>query len=73
MIAAIRRALIASRIRLLEVELADLSEALRHDWGPGIARLIEARQEVTRRELVKARGQWTALHPPGVRFTWAGA
>lgn len=70
LIIAICRAIAWNRMRILEVELHDLNEALHYIGGPEAHLQIDLARIRTQRELAKARADYIALLPPGKRLTF---
>jgi len=69
LIATLRRALARVRIRCLEIELHDRTQALRHVTPDQLAGLCRSRRQ-TQRELLAARQKYIALLEPGDCPTW---
>lgn len=72
LIAALRRALALYRIRCLEIELHDRTQALRYVGSEQLAGLCKSRRQ-TQRELLAARQRYIALLEPGDCPTWRTA
>ena len=60
----------AYRVRSTELELDGKREALRYIRDEKACKLINQAIDATERKLAQERAQFTALHQPGVRFTW---
>ena len=57
-------------VRSTEIELEGKREALRYVRDEKAAKLIAQAIDATEHRLSRERAQFTALHHPGVRFTW---
>lgn len=66
---ALRRALARARIRCLEIELHDRTEALRYVTSDQLAGLCRSRRQ-TQRDLLAARRRYIATLAPGDCPTW---
>lgn len=69
LIFTLRRALARVRIRCLEIELHDRTQALRHVTSDQLADLCKSRRQ-TQRDLLAARQKYIALLEPGDCPTW---
>lgn len=65
----LRRALVLYRMRCLEIELHDRTQALRHVTPDQLAGLCRSRRK-TQRELLAVRQKYIALLEPGDCPTW---
>jgi hypothetical protein len=72
LLATLRRALALYKMRCLEIELHDRTEALRHVSCDQLSDLCKSRRQ-TQRELLAARQRYIATLEPGDCPTWRTA
>lgn len=73
MIAALRRAYARMKILALEIQLHDLTAAMRDENSQESLFALSLARQQTRRALAKARGDYNSALPPGERRTWSAA
>lgn len=70
MIRALRRFILALKIRAQEAHIDGCAEALDHITDPGTQFRIQIARRNARAELARLRSAYNALLPPGRRRTW---
>lgn len=73
MILAILRSFALFRVRSLEIRLHDQNHAMQTVLDNDVLLAISAARNITRRDLAKARADYTALLEPGHRIIWGTA
>lgn len=61
------------RVRALEADLAEQKKTGEFVRDPATLSAMRYRRERISGQLAKARADWLAFYPPGVRFTWGEA
>ena len=61
------------RVRALEAELAEQKKTGEFVIDPATLSAMRYRCERISQDLARARADWLAFYPPGVRFTWGEA
>lgn len=73
LIRAARYLVATMRVRALEADLADQKKTGEFVTDPATLSAMRYRRERISQDLARARAEWLAFYPPGVRFTWGQA
>lgn len=73
LIRAVRYLVATARVHALEADLADQKKTGEFVTDPATLSAMHYRRERISQDLARARAEWLAFYPPGVRFTWGQA